>query len=60
MDLILWRHAQAEDGGPDLDRTLTRKGRKEAARMGEWLRVRLPSQFQVLSSPARRARETAD
>ncbi|HEU4644760.1 MAG TPA: histidine phosphatase family protein, partial [Burkholderiales bacterium] len=23
MDLILWRHAEAEDGSPDLERRLT-------------------------------------
>ncbi len=60
MELILWRHADAADGGRDLDRKLTAKGRKQAARMGEWLTKRLPSLFQVLASPARRARETAD
>ena len=59
MDLILWRHAEAEDGGPDLERKLTSKGRKQAARMAEWLQRRLPSKYLVLSSPARRARETA-
>mgnify|MGYP003693557069 CR=1 FL=1 len=26
MDLILWRHAEAEDGSPDLARELTAKG----------------------------------
>ena len=33
MDLILWRHAQAEDTLPDLERQLTPLGRKQAARM---------------------------
>jgi len=44
MDLILWRHAEAEDAGgkPDLERNLTRHGRKQAARMAEWLKPRLP------------------
>ena len=60
MDLILWRHADAEEGGRDLDRKLTPKGRKQAARMAEWLNARLPSRYAVLASPARRARETAD
>ena len=60
MDLILWRHADAEEGGRDLERKLTTKGRKQAARMGAWLTKRLPSRFQLLVSPARRARETAD
>lgn len=60
MDLILWRHADAEEGGRDLDRKLTAKGRKQSARMAEWLLARLPSRCTVLASPARRARETAD
>lgn len=59
MDLILWRHAEAEGGGPDLERRLTSKGRKQAARVAEWLQRRLPSKYTVLASPARRARETA-
>lgn len=60
MDLILWRHADAAEGGRDLERKLTARGRKQAARMAEWLTERLPSRYQLLSSPARRARETAD
>jgi phosphohistidine phosphatase len=60
MDLILWRHADAAEGGRDLDRKLTAKGHKQAARVAEWLVARLPSKYAVLSSPARRARETAD
>lgn len=60
MDLILWRHADAAEGGRDLDRKLTAKGHKQAARVAEWLAARLPSRTTVLSSPARRARETAD
>jgi phosphohistidine phosphatase len=60
MDLILWRHADATEGGRDLERKLTAKGRKQAARVSEWLAARLPSRYVVLASPARRARETAD
>ena len=59
MDLILWRHAEAEDGMPDLERPLTPRGQKHAARMAEWLQQRLPAKFVVLASPARRAQETA-
>ena len=32
MELILWRHADAEDGKPDLERKLTPKGEKQAKR----------------------------
>ena len=60
MDLILWRHADAAPGSPDLERKLTAKGRKQAARVAEWLVARLPSRYVVLASPAKRARETAD
>ena len=60
MDLLLWRHADAEDGTPDLQRELTAKGRKQAARVAEWLREHLPEGFEVISSPAARARQTAE
>jgi len=60
MDLILWRHAEAEDGRPDLERRLTDRGRKQAARMAKWLRERLPKDYRLLSSPAARALQTAE
>ena len=59
MDLILWRHAEAEDGSPDLERRLTPRGHKHAARVAQWLQQRLPAKFVMLASPARRAQETA-
>ena len=59
MDLILWRHAEAEDGPPDLERRLTPRGQKHAARVADWLLQRLPAKFTVLASPARRTQETA-
>ena len=59
MDLILWRHADAEDGTPDAERILTPRGEKQAKRVAEWLRGQLPDDYAVLSSPARRARQTA-
>lgn len=58
MDLILWRHAEAEAGGADAERKLTEKGREQARVMGQWLKRRLKS-YQLFSSPAVRARETA-
>jgi len=60
MDLILWRHAEAEEGGPDLERRLTARGQKHASRMAEWLVQRLPSKCVVIASPARRTCQTAD
>jgi len=60
MDLILWRHAEAEEGTTDdLRRRLTSKGRKQAARAAEWLLQRLPSRFALIASPALRAHQTA-
>lgn len=61
-DLILWRHAEAEDNsvsGLDTDRELTRQGRKDAAKMASWLKRHLPANTIVLVSPARRCQETA-
>ena len=60
MDLILWRHAEAEEGGPDLERRLTSRGQKHAAQVAGWLLQRLPSKFTVIASPAQRTRQTAE
>ena len=62
MDLILWRHAEAEDpadGSEDLERALTPRGLRQAARMAAWLDRQLPDGLRVLSSPAVRAQQTA-
>ena len=59
MELILWRHADAEDGIPDSERPLTTKGMKQAARMAKWLRARMPESAVILASPAKRAQQTA-
>jgi phosphohistidine phosphatase len=59
MDLILWRHADAEEGFPDLARKLTSKGQRQADNVAAWLLQRLPSKFSVLASPAARAQQTA-
>ena len=59
MDLILWRHAEAEDGTPDHDRRLTRRGHRQALRMARWLDQQLPASYRILSSPTTRARQTA-
>src|SRR5262245_12766166 len=59
MDLILWRHAEAEDGSPDSARKLTKHGREQAQRVAAWLDSRLPKRCELLVSPAIRAQETA-
>ncbi|MGH6626231.1 MAG: SixA phosphatase family protein [Burkholderiaceae bacterium] len=61
MDLILWRHAEAEEGvegGNDLERALTLRGEKQAVRMANWLDRQLPEGARVLVSPAHRCEQT--
>lgn len=58
MELILWRHAEAEDGVADLERALTKRGRRQARRMAEWLRPLLVGDWRILASPARRTIQT--
>ncbi|MFC0252849.1 SixA phosphatase family protein [Massilia consociata] len=63
MDLILWRHAEAETpepGAPDLTRALTAKGKRHAGRVGAWLHRQLPDDVRVLSSPATRCVQTVE
>lgn len=66
MDLILWRHAEAAEcpgalpGSPqDLERVLTPRGEKQAARVAVWLDRQLPEGARILVSPARRCEQTA-
>src|ERR1035437_432035 len=62
MDLILWRHAQAQQwiaGCDDMARSLTARGEKQAARVANWLDCQLPESTRILVSPARRAEQTA-
>lgn len=59
MELILWRHAEAEDGFPDMARALTAKGQKQATDMAAWLKKRLPADARILVSPAVRTQQTA-
>ena len=59
MDLILWRHCDAESGPPDALRRLTPRGRTQAQRMARWLAPRLPDDCRILVSPAVRAQQTA-
>jgi phosphohistidine phosphatase len=59
MELLLWRHGEAEPGEPDLGRALTGKGEKQARRMAAWLHAHLPDSARVLVSPARRSQQTA-
>ncbi len=63
MQIILWRHAEAEDLAPsDLQRHLTTKGLKQAELMARWLREQMKSDqaaWRVIASPAVRTQQTA-
>lgn len=65
MDLLLWRHAEAFDLAEgntaleDLERELTPRGIKQAARMASWLDKQLPEGAKIYSSNAVRADQTA-
>lgn len=61
MDLILWRHAEAQEweaGCNDLLRPLTPRGEKQAARMAAWIDRQLPENTRILASPAVRTDQT--
>jgi phosphohistidine phosphatase len=61
MDLIFWRHAEAEEwveGCNDMERSLTPRGEKQAARMSQWLDRQLPDGVRIVCSPARRTEQT--
>lgn len=59
MDLLLWRHAEAEDGPIDLKRRLTPRGEKQADAMAKWIRAHAPKGLRILASPAVRTQQTA-
>lgn len=62
MDLVLWRHAEAQDwvaGCDDMSRCLTSRGEKQATRMATWLDRQLPANTRIFVSPARRCEQTA-
>jgi phosphohistidine phosphatase len=64
MNLLLWRHAEAEDGNgdgdsiPDLQRKLTRRGEQQARQMAQWINQHAPRSLRILASPAERTQQT--
>ena len=50
MELLLWRHAEAGGGSPDIARTLTPRGQKQAQRMARWLEQHAPAELRILVS----------
>jgi phosphohistidine phosphatase len=62
-EIIILRHAQAAPSAGaqrDFDRALTAKGREEAQAVGRWFAEHGLRFDRVVSSPAARARETAE
>ena len=60
MDLLLWRHAEAEDGEDDLRRRLTARGEKQARSMAAWILAHQPKDMRIIVSPAVRTQQTAE
>lgn len=63
MELLLIRHAKAEDHGHpegDYERALTMKGIRQSERVGEFLLKQNLVPELILTSPVRRAAETAE
>ena len=59
MDMILWRHAEAENTTPDEGRVLTTRGRRQARAVAKWLREHVKGKVRVVASTALRAQQTA-
>ena len=60
MDLLLWRHAEAEDGEDDLKRRLTDRGEKQARLMAKWIGEHQPKDLRIIVSHAVRTQQTAE
>jgi len=60
MELLLWRHAEAEDGDDDMKRRLTERGEKQARMMASWIRERQPKDLRIIVSPSVRTQQTAE
>ena len=58
MELLLWRHAEAEDGEDDMKRRLTERGEKQARMMAAWIRE--PKDLRIIVSPSVRTQQTAE
>ena len=58
MDLLLWRHAEAEEGDVDFDRALTVRGQRQAKLMAKWILQHQPKKMRVVASPTVRTQQT--
>ena len=63
MEIVLWRHAEAEDeAATDLLRDLTPKGQRQAKKMAAWFEAQIDGKWAgwtIIVSPANRAQQTA-
>ena len=61
-ELLVLRHGKSDwtSGTPDFDRPLAARGRKATKRIGRWLREQELLPDHVVSSPALRARQSAE
>ena len=60
-ELLVLRHAKSDwttDALSDFERPLAKRGRKAAKRMGRWLREQQLMPEHIVSSPAKRAKQT--
>jgi phosphohistidine phosphatase len=60
VEMLLWRHAEAAAGDPDLARPLTERGRRQAERMARFLAPRLPKELRITARALGRSFETED
>lgn len=60
MDLLLWRHAEAEDGEDDMKRRLTERGLKQARTMAAWINAHRPKDLRIIASPSVRTQQTVE
>lgn len=62
-ELLILRHAKSDwgaDASSDFERPLAKRGKKDAPRVGEWLYREGLVPDLVISSPAQRAKQTAE
>ena len=58
MDLLLWRHAEAELGEVDFERALTNRGERQAKLVAKWIRQHQPKNLRIIASPTVRTQQT--
>jgi probable hydrolase protein len=59
MNLLLWRHADAEALDNDLARQLTIKGKEQARKMAQWINAHFYQDYTCWVSQAKRTQQTA-